>query len=249
MRKVQLSILIATYNAAETLDRCLESVCMQSISNWELVIIDGGSTDNTVDIIIKYSEHISYWHSRKDNGIYDAWNQALKNANGEYICFIGADDFFSTANVLENIFNDIQGNLYDLVTSKGKFLRTDGGTNIVGNPWHFKRVEKRLTVCHPGLLHHHSLFEIYGNFETSYKIVGDYEFLLRLPQSIRTLHIDFPTVSIGDGGISRKKILTTLKERKKAQASCPRIGWLKANIYYLEKLLKIPIAFLLKIPI
>ena len=245
----KLSIVIATYNTEATLQKCLHSICSQSYSDWELIIIDGASTDKTVEIIKSFSSLISYWHSKSDSGIYDAWNQGIAQAKGEYICFIGADDFFPNANILEMIFNDIQGIQYDLITSKGNFLRTDVGTNIVGKPWDFKSVEKRLTVCHPGLLHHHCLFEKYGRFDQSYKIVGDYEFLLRLPKSIKTLHVDFQTISISDGGISRKRMLTTLKERKKAQASCPRIGWLKANIYYIEKLLKIPIAFLLKIPV
>ncbi|RCH54558.1 glycosyltransferase [Mucilaginibacter hurinus] len=87
-----VTIIIVTYNAASTLQTCLDSVYMQAYPAIELVVIDGGSNDGTVRILEENANRIHYWKSEHDNGIYDAMNKALKKANGEWIYFLGADD-------------------------------------------------------------------------------------------------------------------------------------------------------------
>lgn len=245
----KLSIIIATYNAAATFARCLDSIVCQKFKSYEIIIVDGSSTDATLDIISAYENHIRYWHSRKDNGIYDAWNQAIAHSEGDYICFIGADDFFTDENALENIFNSIGDSEYDLVSSKGIFLQSVTKKRfIVGKPWSFKKLERKITICHPGLLHNRKLFATYGLFNMEYRIVGDYEFLLRLPSTTLAIHVNSPTIYIDDGGISRTKYMDMLIEKRKAQALCPRVGKIKAEFNYYDKLWRIPIAKLLKIP-
>ena len=88
----RLSIVIATWNAARTFEQCLLSITGQAFTDWELLVADGGSTDGTVDLIRKYEDRIAWWQSQRDGGIYDAWNQAIPHARGEYVCFLGADD-------------------------------------------------------------------------------------------------------------------------------------------------------------
>ena len=97
-------------------------------------------------------------------------------------------------------------------------------------------------------MHHRSLFEKYGKFNTGYRIVGDYEFLLRLPMETTSLHVDSVTVRVADGGISRLKYMDMLREKRKAQSACARIGKLRAWINYFDKLWRIPIARILGIP-
>ena len=82
-----VSIIIATFNASATLARCLNSIVNQNTRNWELIVIDGASTDGTVDLIESFSNSIAYWQSQSDSGIYDAWNRGLDKATGKYICF------------------------------------------------------------------------------------------------------------------------------------------------------------------
>src|SRR5688572_6921120 len=88
----RLSIIIATWQASSTLERCLRSIVEQDFTEWELLIADGASTDGTIDLIKEHERHIAWWQSRKDSGIYDAWNHALEEARGEYVTFLGADD-------------------------------------------------------------------------------------------------------------------------------------------------------------
>lgn len=140
----KVTIIIATYNAAPTLECCLQSIQHQNFNSWELIIIDGKSTDNTVDIIKKYRESIFYWDSETDKGIYDAWNKALTKATGEYICFLGADDYFYDDMGLQNIFSHVANEHFDLITSRGLFIsNTVRRQRLIGSPWNFKEIEKK----------------------------------------------------------------------------------------------------------
>jgi len=242
-----ISIIIATYNASKTLAECLSSIHGQTFRNFEVIIVDGASTDNTIGIIQKYGDLVVKSVSQKDSGIYEAWNTGLKLATGNYICFIGADDYFHGNESLSHLEEALSEEKYDLVTSMGLFLGPGNKNHIIGKPWNFKSLQKRITICHPGLMHHRSLFSKYGEFDASLKIVGDYEFLLRLPESIKSKHVAIPTVCIRDGGISRSRLSLMLSEKRQVQSRCPRIGPAKAWFNYFDKLWRIPVAKILGI--
>jgi len=149
----RLSIVLATWQAASSLDACLRSTVEQSFVDWELLVVDGASTDGTVDVIRRFEDHIAWWHSEKDDGIYDAWNKGLAHARGEYVCFIGADDKWADAASLSRLFDAIGKNEYDLVTSQGNsYNSTTDKSFRFGSAWDFKRIGPRTIICHPGLL-------------------------------------------------------------------------------------------------
>lgn len=248
MEQPRLSIIIATYNAASTLEACLASVMAQEFDAWELLIADGGSTDGTLELIERYSPTLSWWQSKTDAGIYDAWNQALAHANGEYVAFLGADDAWHTPSTLREIFNTVGHRQYDLITGRGVLRDRRGRGHEFGNPWNYSKVARRMTICHPGALHRRELFERHGLFDIRYRISADYDFLLRLPPGIRSLHVPYPLVDIADGGISRRRRLAMLGERYHIQARCPRIGTTRAALNLLDKLWRIPVAKVLGIP-
>jgi glycosyltransferase involved in cell wall biosynthesis len=245
----QLSIIIATWNAARTFERCLRSITRQSFTNWELLIADGASTDGTIDLIRKHESHIAWWQSRNDRGIYDAWNQAIANSRGKYVAFLGADDTWHTPLALQQVFEVMGNREYDLVTSRGVLVDGSGRPyHEFGNPWDYKKVMRRMTICHPGTLHRRDLFELYGKFDINYRISADYDFLLRLPAELRTLHLDAVLADVADNGISRDCRWLMLRERYRAQAKCPRVGHLRAALNYVDKLWRIPVAKALGIP-
>ena len=245
----RLSIIIATYQAASTLERCLNSIIEQECDDWELLIADSASTDRTVDLIGKYDQHIAWWQSRKDDGIYDAWNQALLRARGEYVCFLGADDAWADKGSLARIFVAIGNRKYDMVTSRGLIVDSSTGKSFTfGSAWNYERIGRRMVVCHPGLLHRRSLFCTYGMFDTRYRITGDLDFLLRLPSDLRTLHVDTTSVIVAAAGVSRQNVLERLREQREVLASCKRYGPVRAYIAWIDKLVRLPIARLLKIP-
>lgn len=244
----KISILIATYNAESTLDKCINSIISQNFRDLEIIVIDGFSTDNTVEIIRKYSSDISYWHSRKDNGIYDAWNQAISMARGEYICFIGSDDYFARPGSLLKIMAQLGSKKYDLITSRGIFISRDGSSHKIGAPYNWKKIGRRMLICHPGMLHHRRLFETYGNFDTQYKIAGDLEFLTRLPKETTSMDVDEETVVISDGGISRSRILVRLAEQRKILSKLKRYGIIKAWLIWIDRLWRFPVSQYLGLP-
>ncbi len=244
--KPRLSIIIATWQAAGTLSACLDSIVEQEFADWELVIADGASTDGTVDILRDYDEHIAWWNSAKDDGIYDAWNKALKRARGDYVCFLGADDTLADQHALARIFDAVGDNEFDIITSRGRFTDSASGKSFeFGAPFDYKKIGRRMIVCHPGLLHRRALFDKYGLFDTRYRITADLDFLLRLPAESRSLHVDTVSVIVDAGGISRTNVLARLREQREVLKACPRYGPMLAYAVWLDKLLRYPVARLL----
>jgi len=248
-RAPRISIIIATWNAARTFERCLRSIDSQSFPDWELLIADGASDDGTVDLIRQHESHIAWWQSKRDDGIYDAWNQALAHARGEYVCFLGADDAWADSDALARLIAAVHTRKYDLVTSQG--LTFDPVTRKearFGSAWDYQRIGRHMVVCHPGLLHRRSLFESYGLFNIRYRIAGDLDFLLRLPVETRAIHLDAVSVLIEAAGISRKNVLSRLREQREILAGCERYGVIRAYLCWLDKLWRYPIARLFNIP-
>ncbi len=230
------------------MERCLDSIVAQEFEDWELLLADGASTDGTVDIIGKYEQHIAWWQSRKDDGIYDAWNQALRHARGEYVCFLGADDAWVDNEALTRIFAAIGNRQYDVVTSCGMFSDSSTGKEFTyGSAWNYRRIGRRTVVCHPGLLHRRSLFHTYGLFDTQYRIAGDLDFLLRLPPDLHALHVDATSVLVEAAGTSRRNVLERLREQREVLARCKRYGPIRAYLVWIDKLWRMPIARLLGI--
>lgn len=201
-----ISIITATYNAESCLENLINSILPQKEKYVEFIIIDGNSDDKTFEIIKKYEQYIDFWLREPDEGIYDAWNKGIKIANGEWIMFLGADDYLSSDAIqiyLSFINENADNKTLDLISSKrimkdisGKIIRT------VGNKWIWPTCLKGMMISHPGALHNKRLFSNYGYYNISYKIAGDYELLLRPKASIKTEFIDKITVIVSEGGVS-----------------------------------------------
>lgn len=244
----RLSIIIATWQAGATLESCLKSIFDQVFEDWEVLIADGNSTDDTINVIHKYESRIAWWQSEDDGGIYDAWNKALLNARGDYVCFLGADDAWSDSRALSRLFAAMQDGEYDLITSRGRFVDSSSGKSFVfGSAWDYRRIGRRMIVCHPGLLHRRSLFRTYGLFDTRYRIAGDLDFLLRLPEDLRTLHVDVSSVIVETAGISRRNVLERLREQRDVLKRCRRYGPVRAYLVWMDKLIRLPFARLFNI--
>ena len=185
--KPLISVIVAVYNGAKTLQRCIDSVSDQTYPNKEILIIDGGSTDGTVEIIRSNQDKITYWKSEPDSGIYNAWNKALDHVNGDWICFLGSDDYLWKSNVFEEITPHlIKAESQDIRMVYGQVARVTEDDEIGcvdGFSWEYTWrsiiIDGICTFTHQGMFHHRSLFELYGKFDESFKIAGDYELLIR----------------------------------------------------------------------
>lgn len=249
MSMPRVSVIIATFNAASTLQECLDSISEQDFPDIEVLVADGGSTDGTTDIIARNSDRIAWSCSGPDDGIYDAWNKAMAMARGEYVMFLGADDALESMTTISRIFARIGSRQFDLVSGIGVLVDDTGAEyHRFGGAWDHRKVRRRMTICHPGALHRRELFDRFGPFDTRYRICADYDFILRLPEDIRALFVEAPIARIRDAGVSRRRRLQALRERYRIQASCPRVGPAFAVFNYLDKLWRIPVARLFGIP-
>ena len=182
-----ITIVVAVLNNKESLERCIESINNQTYPHKELILIDGGSTDGTVEILKNNDDNIAYWESKVDKGIYHAWNKALKHARGEWICFLGADDYFWNENVLSNICTHLYiASQSGIKVVHGRIARVDSKEKLIqfwGKPWEKNSWQiphgMPIGMPHTGLMHHNSLFKEHGLFDENFKLAGDYEFLLR----------------------------------------------------------------------
>lgn len=179
-----ITVIVAIYNGARTLQQCIDSIAQQSYPAKELIVIDGASTDGTVEIVEQNQEKIAYWVSEPDRGIYNAWNKGLTQAKGEWICFLGADDFFWDRQVLARSSEQLVNLPENIRVAYGQvmLLNNDGARQYpIGEPWEKikKRFKQFMCIPHPGAMHRRSLFELRGYFDDSFCIAGDYELLLR----------------------------------------------------------------------
>lgn len=200
-----ISIVIATRNAARDLPRCLDSIRAQTFRDYEVLVGDGASTDATIEIVKAASDIVAHWHSGPDSGPYEARNKSLVHAKGEWICFMGADDWFLDAHALESLAPHLRSAAprYRVVYSKLRQIDPQGRVIAeAGKPWDESRESFRSHVClpHPGLMHHRSLFELHGKFDESFKMAGDYELLLRELKSRDALFVPALTVGMGFRG-------------------------------------------------
>lgn len=220
-----ISVIVAVYNGDKTLQQCIDSFAVQTYVNKELIIIDGGSKDATVDVLKANQAKIAYWVSEPDHGIYNAWNKGLAQAHGEWICFLGADDYFWDALVLERVAAQLAMVPSGIRVAYGRImLVSPTGSNLfsVGEPWrevkrHFQQV---MCIPHQGVMHRRSLFEQRGQFDESYQICGDYELLLRELTMVDAFFIpDIILVAMRQGGVSSDPAnsLVCLRETRAAQ--------------------------------
>lgn len=200
-----VTVVTAVYNAHATVSRCLESVLQQDYPNIEHIVIDGGSSDGTVDILREYDDRIAFWKSEPDEGIYHAWNKALAEVQGEWICFLGADDEFLPGAVSCYMELAAQNPDVEYLGSQVKVVHPSGYERVFGRPWTWKAFSKTMTWLHAGSMHRRSLFERLGRYDTSYRIVADYELLLRAGPQLKALYMPILTVIMRDGGVSRSR--------------------------------------------
>ena len=213
------SIVIATKNAEKHLQTCLDSLRGQSFYDFEIIIIDDLSIDTTAQIVQANRKLVKHFISEPDEGIYDAWNRGLNYTSGEWIIFLGSDDIMLPGTLLK-YFNVLSKNMeVKFLSSKVEIKKIDSrfGREF-GEEFNMSKMRKYMCVAHVGAVHHRSLFLEFGSFNISYKICGDYEFLLRLTERVQTTYIDEVTCIMLAGGAS-EKFPDALLEAQKAKIS------------------------------
>lgn len=206
-----ISIITATYNSSRTLTDTLESVLRQSYTDIDYVIVDGGSKDNTLDIIRQYESRFGgrmRWISEPDKGIYDAMNKGIRMATGDVVGLLNSDDFYTSNDVLENVAKTMSDPNVDAVYGDIHYVNDNDLTRCVRyySSQVFRRGLMRMGFmpAHPSFYCRRAIYERYGTFDTSLRIAADFENLLRLifVNRIRTKYIPMDFVTMRTGGAS-----------------------------------------------
>ena len=179
----------------------IDSVREQNMSNIEHIIIDGGSTDGTVDIIKKNEKDIAFWISEKDSGIYDAMNKGIINSRGEWVLFINSDDFIYEG-ILSEIFENEQ-NLGKFDLFYGSMIYNGGSYKIKINRRNLHNLNSPLSYSHPATFFKKNFIEKFNGYNAGFRVVGDYDLLVRIAKSgYKSLFIDKAISVMSSGGVS-----------------------------------------------
>jgi glycosyltransferase involved in cell wall biosynthesis len=192
---IYLSIIISTFNDAELLRQTLNSLAACGVISSEILIIDGGSNDGTDRVISEFSHVVSHYIS--------AWNKGLCLSKGSYISFLGAGDYYIDDGLQRLIDFSFANKDADLILSNVNLVKKDRFVRQLGCDWSWKIFRRNMNIAHVGSFHSRRLFNSYGMFDVSYRIAGDYEFLLRSRDSLKTVYLDRVTVQMEAGGVSQ----------------------------------------------
>lgn len=210
---MKISIITPTYNSKIMIKDCIESVVNQSYKNFEHLIIDGASTDKTLQILQEYRNHLTVLMSEPDQGIYDAMNKGINLATGEIVGFLNSDDFYIKTNILSKVANIfIEDPLLDgcyadlLYTDKlntSRIVRYYKSKKFVPGAF-----AKGWCPPHPTFFLRRSVFERFGNFNLNYSLAADVELMMRLLEinNIRIRYVPELWVKMRMGGVTNKNL-------------------------------------------
>ena len=248
---MKVSIITVVYNRADVIRDTIESVLGQTYKNIEYIIIDGASTDSTMDVVNEYKDKISKIISEPDRGLYDAINKGIKEATGDVIGLIHSDDFYLDNLVIQRVVDTFKKEnkhmlfadlLYIKGDNKDKVLRYYSAKNFT-----VKKLKYGFMPPHPTLFVKKEVYEKYGLYKIDYKIAADYEMFVRLllVNNLSFSYIHLPIVKMRAGGVSsggiRRKIECNIEVLRAI-----RSNGLKANHLVLLKKYPIKIIEIIK---
>jgi glycosyltransferase involved in cell wall biosynthesis len=224
MELPQISVITISYNAVEFIEQTMRSVLTQSYPRIEYIIIDGGSSDGTTEIIQNYASSLAYWHSQPDRGIAHAFNLGLAQAHGDWILYLNADDMLLEPAVLEKIAphlifhkeaDVVFGNMVSLTREEQPKLVPL--CRVGGRPWRWREFRKRNMIPHQAAFTSRHYFERFGRFDETFRIAMDYELFLRAQAGLRAQFVPITLVGMRAGGHCVHNTIDTLKEFRRAQ--------------------------------
>lgn len=236
-----ISIITVCYNSQETIAETIESVITQSYQNIEYIIIDGASTDNTLNIIKKYQETYPIkLVSEPDNGIYDAMNKGINLATGDIIGILNSDDFYKDEKVLTTIIEVFKQNDSDAVYADLEYINPINIKQItrkwIAGTYSEKKINNGWICPHPTFFVKKEIYNKHGKFNLKFKIAADYELILRFIKlyKIKIHYLPQIIVSMRNNGTSAKNFKQRLR------------GWQELKMAWTENKLNIPKLFILR---
>jgi len=225
-----VSIITPVLNGAKHIEETILSVIGQSYTNIEYIVIDGGSTDGTLDLINKYQDKIDCWISEKDKGIADAFNKGVSRANGEWVGIINADDWYEL-DAIENLVKMSSG---DIVYGDMRLWRGCVSLVCISNHVYLNKV---MSLNHPSIFVRNKVYKEFGSYNLKYKYAMDYEFLLRaMTKGVVFQNTNIVFSNFRTGGASDENEISAINEVKKIKVDYK----IKSKIFiYIDYLISI----------
>jgi len=231
---MKVSIITVSYNSSNHIEDAIDSVASQDYDFIEHLIIDGSSTDDTVDILKCHESRLALWISEPDEGIYDAMNKGIRLATGDIVGILNSDDFYYSNDVITKVVDafkdpEIDAVYGDLIfvdpTNLKRTVRTYSSAK-----WTPARFARGYMPAHPTFFVKRKYYEKYGLFETDYKIAADYEMLIRLlyVHQLRYKYLPMTMVKMRKGGVSSNGIKSNIILNKEIVRACRKHG-IKTN--------------------
>jgi glycosyltransferase involved in cell wall biosynthesis len=242
-----LSIIAVCFNSVATIRDAIDSVLSQDYPGIEYIVIDGGSTDGTVDVIRSYGSRIDSYVSERDRGIYDAMNKGLELARGDVVGMLNSDDIYSDSKVVSSLMAAMTAAQADSVFADVVYVdRSDPSREVRyydSGRWRPSRFRYGLMPAHPTFFVRRELYSRVGRFSVDYRIAGDFEMLVRILYCARAsyVHVPRPVVRMRRGGISTRGIRPLWLLNREIVRACRSNGlWTALPLV----LLKIPLKLL-----
>jgi glycosyltransferase involved in cell wall biosynthesis len=211
-RRLLISVITVVYNGEAHLEQTIQSVLSQSWSNIEYVIVDGGSTDGTLDIIRKYDDRIAHWVSEPDKGIYDAMNKGVSLASGNLIAFLNSGDWYNPGvleKVAEEYLRKINGDM--VIAGKWTLIFEDLDLEVHVSP--SLKFSLGIPISHPAMFVPKNVYEKFGKFDLQYRYGADFDMLVRLYlRGVKFHFIDTIILNYRTQGASEKYYYDTGKD-------------------------------------
>ena len=215
---MKISIITVVYNNEKYIEQCIQSVINQTYKNIEYIVVDGNSSDGTLEIIKKYGNQIDVLLSEKDNGIYDALNKGLQLATGDVVGILHSDDIYNSTDIIEKIANEFINKDINALHGDLIYVQKDDPDKIVRNwessPFKFNNLKNGWMPPHPTLFLKKEVTEVVQNYQLQYKIAADYDFMLRvfnIPQ-IKSFYTPIVITRMRNGGTSNKNLINIFKK-------------------------------------
>ena len=232
----KFSIITVTYNAGKVLEDTIQSVVFQTYRNVEYIIVDGGSNDNTLDVVHKYQERISKVISEPDKGLYDAMNKGIRMATGDYLCFLNAGDELHENETLQKIVYTLKGKeLPDVIYGETAIVDEEGHflhMRRLSTPehLHWKSFKEGMLVCHQAFFARRDL-ALSNPYDLRYRFSADFDWCIRIMKQSKNLHNTHLTlIDYLNEGMTTQNHKASLKERFRIMTK--HYGWISTILHH-----------------
>ncbi|MDZ7924745.1 MAG: glycosyltransferase family 2 protein [Marinagarivorans sp.] len=217
---MKISIITATWNSAKTINATLASLAIQTHQDYEYIVIDGGSSDNTLDVIKESGARVDHLVSEKDKGIYDALNKGIALATGDYVGFLHSDDFFASSLTLSNMHKLLSEKSSDAIYADLEYVDKNDTAKVIrrwqSGDYQKSKLKMGWMPPHPTFYMRRDLYQEFGCFDLTYKIAADYDSLMRYlwVKGVKPEYLPEVTVKMRVGGASNRSLKNIIQKSR-----------------------------------